>query len=425
MDKVFLLLLVFKLVLCIYLTQSTTLIRKSDGRHFLRYVARVMYDGTRFKGFQDLTKSKIDETGLPLYSNSHPPNTVQGILKKALSERFSTKISVIGASRTDTGVHSRGQAIHFDVEKPIENIQNFEFTMNRVLPDDIRIYNVTLAPSGTPEQTLDNELWHATKSSIGKLYSYTFCTNKYVDPMLRKYCGHMYFPVDIQLLEKSLKLFEGTHDFSAFSNQVDRKRIEFANKNMSYSTIKTIYSIDLIPLNDYGSLTNLNSNSFHRSSKGPNHLYDHNSNSGYYRIDIYLNSALYRMVRNIVWACAYTAAGMMKFEDLQSLINPEIPYYPIVPSAPPPVSPSLIHTVLLKKNKNDAIINKIVNNGMRNENNNNNNMNTNRLQYNNIEIEGRGLCNTDAIILPIRCKNIAKPAPPEGLCLERVLYHHY
>jgi tRNA pseudouridine38-40 synthase len=337
---------------------------------------------------------------------------VQGILKNALSERFSDKISVIGASRTDAGVHSRGQAIHFDVEKPIENIQNFEFTMNRVLPDDIRIYNVSIAPGGTPEQILENELWHATKSAIGKVYSYTFCTNKYIDPMFRKYCGHMYFPVDIQLLEKSLKLFVGTHDFSAFSNQVDRKKIEFATKNMSYSTIKTIYSIDLIPLNDYGSSTNLHCN--HLSSRGPNHITDQNTNSGYYRIDIYLNSALYRMVRNIVWACAYTAGGMMTYEDLESLLNPDKPYISVVPTSPPPGPPSLINTILTggMMSRGSSVqtdmatnINKIVG------------------DVDPLVLLGNGPA--EAVILPIRCKNIAKPAPPEGLCLERVLYHHY
>jgi tRNA pseudouridine38-40 synthase len=189
-----------------------------------------------------------------------------------------------------------------------------------VLPDDIRICNVTLAP-----ESVNGKKWHATSSALGKYYSYTFCTNKYVDPMLRRYCGHMYFPIDIDLFKYSLSLFKGTHNFAAFSNHVDRKKREFELKDREFSTFKTIHSIDLIHLDA----------------------------PGYYRVDIQLNSALYRMIRNIIWTCGHVAHGRMTTSQLEELLVDDQP-----------------------------------------------------------EIAARS-------------RNTAKPAPPEGLCLEKVYYEHF
>ena len=67
----------------------------------LRYAARVMYDGTRFRGWQDVADPRI--------------RTIQNTISKAISKRFDTKITVTGASRTDRGVHAQGQTIHFNV----------------------------------------------------------------------------------------------------------------------------------------------------------------------------------------------------------------------------------------------------------------------------------------------------------------------
>ena len=137
----------------------------------LRYVARVMYDGTGFRGWQD---------------NDAKLRTTQGVISRALSRRFDKTIRVTGASRTDKGVHARGQTIHFDIPFA-EDPSQLEYVMNRLLPDDVRLYNVAFAPLGTPEQVMVGQLFHATASSIGKLYSYRFCTNKFVDPMKRRY----------------------------------------------------------------------------------------------------------------------------------------------------------------------------------------------------------------------------------------------
>eukprot|EP00596_Hydrurales_sp_CCMP1899_P004210 CAMPEP_0119046234 /NCGR_PEP_ID=MMETSP1177-20130426/45275_1 /TAXON_ID=2985 /ORGANISM="Ochromonas sp, Strain CCMP1899" /LENGTH=251 /DNA_ID=CAMNT_0007019109 /DNA_START=294 /DNA_END=1049 /DNA_ORIENTATION=+ len=219
--------------------------------------------------------------------------TVQAIIAKQLSARFNTPIRVTGASRTDLGVHARGQAVHFDLPKACDDLQNLEFTLNRMLPDDVRLFGMAAVPMGTQQQVQQGEPWHSTKSAIGKLYVYRFCTNSFVDPTRRRYCTHVYQPTDIDLFEKSLQVFVGTHNFQAFANKVERVRREHEEKDSEFSTIKTINSVKLIV----------------------------DEVPGYYSIEFNLNSALYRMVRNIVGSSLLVGQGEMKYELLQSLLH--------------------------------------------------------------------------------------------------------
>lgn len=246
-----------------------------------RYTARVMYDGTRFKGWQDLGPQKNSDI-----------QTVQGILKAKLSQRADTQIFVTGASRTDAGVHARGQAIHFDSPKPIQDLQNFEFTMNLILPTDIRIFNVSVAPPYYGKKDKSKlEMWHATQAATGKHYSYTFCTNSFIDPLMRRYCTHMYKPMDIELFKVALSMFQGTHDFASFTNGVKKKRNLFEERGQEFSTVRRI---DSIAVNEFL--------------------------PGYYRIDFFIAAALYKMIRNIVWSCAYTAGGEMTLDRLKTML---------------------------------------------------------------------------------------------------------
>lgn len=220
-----------------------------------RYVARAMYDGTGFKGWQT-------------QDDGRKVRTVQEMIGRQLSTRFNTKISVTGASRTDLGVHARGQALHFDLPQPCDDLRYLEFAMNRMLPDDVRVFNISAAPAGTVNQTRDDDLWHATKSATAKLYVYRFCTNEYVDPIRKRYCSHVYQPTDIALMEKCLAAFVGTYDFQGFANKVACLTRLHEEKNKEFTTIRTINSIRLVSDGD----------------------------PGYYRIEFNLKSALYRMV---------------------------------------------------------------------------------------------------------------------------------
>lgn len=203
------------------------------------------------------------------------------------------QLRTTGASRTDQGVHARGQCVHFDVlpEKQFDDFAQFEYSCNRMLPDDIRIFNVTRAPLGNSEQLAQDRLFHATTSSTGKLYSYRFCTAPFIEPNQRNYCTHVWYPVDISLFEHCLSLFVGTHDFTAFANQVEQTLKVFNEKNIQLRRERTVESIRLI---DEG--------------------------AGYYRVEFRIRSALYRMIRNIVGTSLRVAAGDMPLTQLQQLL---------------------------------------------------------------------------------------------------------
>jgi tRNA pseudouridine38-40 synthase len=253
-------LILFSVLLLILKAKAFSLSMSSTGKLVseysrIRYASRVMYDGTAFRGWQE------QEPSLKI-------RTVQAMVGKQLSARFNTPIRVTGASRTDLGVHARGQAVHFDLPQPCDDLKFLEFTLNRMLPNDVRVYNIAPVPLGTANQTEHSEPWHATKSAVGKLYVYRFCTNTYVDPIRRRYCTHIYQPTDMDLFEKSLQVFVGTHDFQAFANKVERLTREHEENDSEFNTVKTVNSIKLVKEDD----------------------------NGYYSIEFNLQSALYRMV---------------------------------------------------------------------------------------------------------------------------------
>ena len=270
-----------------------------EGR-ITRIASRVQYDGTDFKGWQEQEKNI---------------RTIQGTLSTVLSKRFNvnSRIVVIGASRTDFGVHSRGQAIHFDLNenmmKTIENnnendvkdnLKHLEYTLNRMLPDDLKLFNMSIAPlHGTNNQISSNELWHARKSAIGKLYSYRFCHNTFIDPTKRRFiapCRKM----NLNLFDECLQLYTGLHDFKAFADRVDHTTKEYEDKGKTFNTTRYVNSINLIHEN-----------------------YDNDDGDGYYRIDVHLESAMYKMIRNMVGTAMTIANGGMDRDQLLLLLNAE------------------------------------------------------------------------------------------------------
>lgn len=261
---------------CVFILASCTQLPFSR-----RIVARVAYDGTHFRGFQ---------------AQASEVRSVQGIINDAIIRKVGTKLSTTGASRTDHGVHARGNCIHFDIPEthwplPMQ-LSDLEFKLNQYLPSDVRTYNVSLAPMGSArENSLDKE-FHATASTVGKLYSYRLCGNSFVDPMRRRYTAHQYRKFDVDLFKDSLQRFVGTHNYVSFANKVERTRTDYAMHDMFLNTTRTVDSINFIDEGD-----------------------------GYYRIDIRVQSALYRMIRNIVGTSLHVAEGKMSPAELVRLLK--------------------------------------------------------------------------------------------------------
>lgn len=177
-----------------------------------RYKAIVSYDGSGFFGFQV----------------QNDVRTVQGELNKVVNQMAknpATPIRVIGASRTDTGVHALGQVINFDLpfNIPAASVRK---GLNTLLPHDIMIREVEIV----------NNDFHARFNSHHKRYFYRLSTQDFVDPFKRKYAGHFHWPLDIQRIEKALPDLLGEHDFASFA----------ASGNQTQTTIRRITRADII-----------------------------------------------------------------------------------------------------------------------------------------------------------------------------------
>ncbi len=152
----------------------------------------IEYDGTNYYGWQ-IQPDKI---------------TVQGVVKKNLELFLREKINVIGASRTDRGVHARGQVVNFFSEthfSPSE-IKN---KLNGLLPNDIRIKHA--------EYTDKN--FHARKQVSKKIYKYFIYNNDIGSPFYRYFSWHIRENINLELMNKVSKCLIGTNNFYSFTGQ--------------------------------------------------------------------------------------------------------------------------------------------------------------------------------------------------------------
>jgi len=249
-----------------------------------RFAFRVAYDGGAFEGWQ---------------IQHHPRRTirtVQGELEKVLRSRFGPSregrmIQTLGASRTDTGVHAQGQCMQADL--PINECdadgacELLMWQVNRMLPDDIRVRNLLPAPSVSVEVDSARHEWHAIASSVGKKYVYKFCAGpRPMEPIHRFHRGDLgHRPLDADLFRAALREFEGRHDFRAFANQSP-------NLILNKSTSREIFSTNYVVLDD-----------------------------GYVNVEVELDGALYKMVRNVIGTAAAVAAGTMDLKAIPRLFQ--------------------------------------------------------------------------------------------------------
>jgi tRNA pseudouridine38-40 synthase len=131
--------------------------------------------------------------------------TVQQVMEKALSLLLREEVSVVGAGRTDTGVHASYYIAHFDLEKGDPDSAQFLFKLNRYLPPDIVVYRIWQFPQGM----------HARFSALSRTYHYHISSLK---PLYnRNYSLHVYGKLDIDAINRCCKVIKSTIDFTSFS----------------------------------------------------------------------------------------------------------------------------------------------------------------------------------------------------------------
>lgn len=170
------------------------------------YKFTIAYDGSRFFGWE----------------RQPDRDTIQGKLESVLSRLQGTPVELIGAGRTDAGVHARAMVANalLDVTESPEEIRDY---MNRYLPDAIAVREVKEA---APR-------FHARYKALGKTYRYT-CFDGPVKPVFdRKYVTLLDYQPDVERMRRAAALLQGEHDFASFCG----------NPRMKKSTVRLVDSI--------------------------------------------------------------------------------------------------------------------------------------------------------------------------------------
>lgn len=183
------------------------------------YKLKISYDGSRYFGWE------------------HQPDreTIQGKIETVLARMVDKDmVDVIGAGRTDAGVHARAMIanVHLDTQMSPEEIRDYA---NRYLPDDIAILEVREAA----------DRFHARYKAVGKTYQYT-CFDGPVKPVFdRKYYTPLDQELDVKAMQEAAHFLEGKHDYKSFCG----------NSRMKKSTVRIVDTITVRRRKGYVYLT--------------------------------------------------------------------------------------------------------------------------------------------------------------------------
>lgn len=214
----------------------------------------VAYDGTNYHGWQ------VQDNGI----------TIEEVLNRTISELVQEDIKVIGASRTDAGVHACGNVAVFDTESRIPG-DKFSFALNQRLPDDIRIQE-------SCEVDAD---FHPRYADTVKTYEYNILNRRFELPSKRLYVAFCYYPMDIERMNQAAAYLVGEHDFKSFCSAGAQVQ----------TTVRTIYAVNVTKEDDM------------------------------VHIRITGNGFLYNMVRIIAGTLMQVGTGLMEPEQVKEILE--------------------------------------------------------------------------------------------------------
>lgn len=220
------------------------------------YKIIVEYDGGNYSGWQ-------------IQKNTR--QTIQQKLEEALTKINKDRVQITGAGRTDAGVHAAGQSANFflDVDIPLNKIP---IALNTELPADIICKKA--------EKVEEN--FHARYDARGKKYRYRILNSNFNSVFVRNFVYNVYKKLDLELMQRAAKIFEGSHDFASFC----------AAGSSVESTVRKIHSLDLYTAND-----------------------------GEIWIDVIGNGFLYNMIRILAGTLIETGLGKRTLPELESILQ--------------------------------------------------------------------------------------------------------
>ncbi|WP_022766122.1 tRNA pseudouridine(38-40) synthase TruA [Butyrivibrio sp. XPD2006] len=219
----------------------------------------ISYDGTRFFGWERQPGKDM---------------TIQGKLESVLSRMTNSPddnpVNVIGAGRTDAGVHARAMTANavLDTDMTEQEIQEY---MNEYLPDDISVNEVRAC----------SERFHARYNALGKTYRYTCWYGKSKPVFDRKYVTVLENKPDAEAMRKAAAVLVGTHDFKSFCG----------NTKMKKSTVRCVDTINI------------------------------EESGNYIRFYFHGNGFLQNMVRILTGTLLEVGYGNIKPEEMEEILN--------------------------------------------------------------------------------------------------------
>ena len=168
----------------------------------------ISYDGTNYVGWQ------VQKNGI----------AIEQVINEHLSKLLKEDVTIIGASRTDSGVHARGNVAVFDTNTRIPS-EKIMYALNQQLPEDIKIVR--------SEETAPD--FHPRYAACKKTYRYDILNSRVCFPKDRLYSDYVYYELNTEKMKKAATYLLGEHDFTAFSSAGGQQK----------SMVRTIYSIDI------------------------------------------------------------------------------------------------------------------------------------------------------------------------------------
>lgn len=219
----------------------------------------VAYDGTHYLGWQKTKEGP----------------SIEECLEQVLEQILQHPVTLNAAGRTDTGVHARGQVVNFFSENYSLDREKLKKSLNSLLPSDIAVLAVEAAPDS----------FHATTSCIGKEYHYRLCNAEVLLPQYRHTCWHYAYALDVGRMHYGAHVLAGTYNYKSLTNsKPDVKSDDFQRR---------VDKIDIIEEGEEGMLL----------------------------IKVSGEKFLYKMVRNLVGTLAYVGRGLIRPEQLPSILE--------------------------------------------------------------------------------------------------------
>ena len=184
----------------------------------MRYMLRVAYDGTEYCGWQVQPGQR----------------TVEGTLKSALDKLMGKDVPMIGASRTDAGVHAEGNVAGFDCDTTIP-ADKIKYALNNMLPEDVVVVE--------SKQVDDN--FHPRHCDCRKTYQYRILNTQMPDPNRRRNTYFYRLKLDMEAMRAAADCIVGTHDFACF----------MAAGSQVTDNVRTVYSLELVKIDDVITMT--------------------------------------------------------------------------------------------------------------------------------------------------------------------------